>query len=95
MVSFIVRFRFATEDRVEVAETLRQLAAASRQEPGCINYIPHVVEGEPDTVLIYEQYQDDIALDAHRVSEHFRQFALGGLYQMMKERSVENLHALI
>jgi len=95
MVSFIVRFKFAPEERAEVAETLRLLAEASRQEPGCVSYIPHVMEGEPDTVLIYEQYRDDTALDAHRDSEHFMQYAVGGLYQMMKERNVENLHALL
>jgi quinol monooxygenase YgiN len=95
MVSFIVRLRFAPEDRAAVAETLSLLAAASRQEPGCVSYIPHVVEGDPDSVLIYEQYQDAAAQDAHRNSGHFKQFAVGGLYQMMKERSVENLHALI
>jgi quinol monooxygenase YgiN len=95
MVSLIVRFRFAPEDRAEVAETLRLLAAASRQEPGCVSYIPHQVEGDPDTVLIYEQYRDAAAQAAHRESEHFKQFAVGGLFQMMKERSVENLHALL
>jgi quinol monooxygenase YgiN len=95
MVSFIVRLRFAPEDRAEVAETLRLLAAASRKEPGCVSYIPHVVEGEPETVLLYEQYRDDAALDAHRDSEHFKQYAVGGLYQLMKDRNVENLHALL
>ena len=78
-----------------MAETLRLLAAASRQEPGCVSYIPHLVEGDPDTVLIYEQYRDAAAQDAHRDSEHYKQFAVGGLFQMMKERSVENLHALL
>ena len=34
MVSFIVRMKFAPEDRAEVAETLALLAKASRQEPG-------------------------------------------------------------
>jgi quinol monooxygenase YgiN len=95
MVSLIVRFRFAPEDRAEVAETLRLLAAASRQEPGCVSYIPHQVEGDPDTVLIYEQYRDAAAQAAHRESEHFKQYAVGGIFQMMKERSVENLHALL
>ena len=95
MVSLIVRFRFAPEDRAEVAETLRLLAAASRQEPGCVSYIPHLVEGDPDTVLIYEQYRDAAAQAAHRDSEHFKQYAVGGIFQMMKERSVENLHALL
>ena len=95
MISFAVRLKFAAEDRSDVAESLRALAAASRQEPGCVNYIPHFLEDEPCTVLIYEQYQDAKALAAHRESEHFKIHAVGGLYQKMKERSVENLVALV
>jgi hypothetical protein len=56
--------------------------------------VPHFVEGEPDAVVIYEQYRDERALEAHRASEHFQQYAIGGLYQMMKDRSVENLTAI-
>ena len=95
MISFTVRMTFAPEDRDDVAETLRLLAVASRQEPGCINYIPHHVEGDPDTVLIYEQYRDRDALAAHRESEHFKRHAVGGLYQKLRERSIENLVALV
>ena len=94
MVSFTVRMKFASEDRADVAETLRQLAAASRQEPGCISYIPHQLEDDPDVVIIYEQYQDAKALAAHRETAHFKQHAVGGLFQKMRERSVENLIAL-
>ena len=95
MVSFAVRLKFAPEDRADVAETLRQLATASRQEPGCVSYIPHQVEDDPDTVLIYEQYKDAQALAAHRDSDHFKKHAVGGLYQKMRERSMENLIALV
>jgi quinol monooxygenase YgiN len=95
MVSFIVRLKFAPEDRAEVAEILRLLAEASRQEPGCVSYVPHHVEGDPDTVLIYEQYRDAQAQAAHRESEHFKKYAVGGILQMMRERSVENLVALV
>jgi hypothetical protein len=52
IISFAVRLKFAPEDRDEVAESLRVLAAASQQEPGCINYIPHHLEDDPDTALI-------------------------------------------
>jgi len=95
MVSFTVRMTFASEDRADVAETLRVLAAASRQEPGCVSYIPHVVEGDPDTILIYEQYKDAKALAAHRETDHFKKHAVGGLYQKMRERAVENLVAVV
>jgi len=95
MISFAVRLKFASEDRADVAESLRLLAAASRQEPGCISYIPHHLEDDPDTVLIYEQYRDRKALIAHRESEHFKNYAVCGLYQKMRDRSVENLVALV
>lgn len=95
MVSFTVRMSFAPEDREEIAEILRALTLASRAEPGCVTYIPHAVEGDPDTVLIYEQYRDMAAADEHRQSAHFKRYAVGGLYQRMRERSREDLVALV
>lgn len=95
MITFTVRMTFAPEDRHEIAEILRALTAASRQEPGCVVYNPHCVEGEPDTVLIYEQYRDEAAAEAHRHSEHFKKYAVGGLYQKMRERTREDLQALV
>ena len=95
MVSFLVRMTFTPEDRLEIAEILRALTLASRAEPGCVTYVPHRVEGEPDMVLIYEQYVDPAAADAHRASAHFQKYAVGGLYQRMKERSREDLVALV
>jgi quinol monooxygenase YgiN len=95
MVSFIVRLKFSPEDRANVAEALRALATASRQEPGCVSYVPHYLEDDPDTVLIYEQYLDAKALAAHRELDHFKKHAVGGLFQMMRERSREDLVALV
>jgi len=95
MVSFTVRMRFADQDRQQISEILEKLAAASRQEPGCLSYIPHWVEDDPSTVLIYEQYRDGQSLDAHRASSHFKEFAVGGLYQLMRDRTVENLTAVV
>ncbi len=74
-----------------MAEMLATLAKASRKEPGCVSYVPHIVDGEPDTVVIYEQYKDQKAVEAHRASAHFKNYVVGGLYQMMLDRQVENL----
>lgn len=95
MVSFVVRFKFAPEDRDEVAEALRILTAASRQEPGCVTYIPHHADGDPDTIVIYEQYRDEDARAAHRASDHFKKYCVGVLFQKMKDRSLEDLVALV
>jgi quinol monooxygenase YgiN len=95
MVCFVVRFRFSPEDHQRVSDVLRPLALASRQEPGCVAYVPGFLDGDADTVLIYEQYVDEAALEAHRATEHFKQYAIGGLYQLMKERSIENMDAIV
>ncbi len=95
MISFVVRFTFIPEDRAEVADILRLLTAASRLEVGCVSYIPHHVEGDPDTIVLYEQYRDEDALTAHRASAHFKKYAVEGLFQKMKNRDRENLVALV
>lgn len=95
MVSFVVRFKFAPEDRADVAATVALLAAESRREPGCVTYIPHQVQDDPDTILIYEQYRDPEALEAHRATEHFKKYAIADLFQKVKERHIENLVALV
>jgi quinol monooxygenase YgiN len=94
MVSFTVRMRFEQDDHDKVVEFILPLAAASRKEPGCVTYVPHFVEGDPTTLVIYEQYKDEAALASHRASPHFAKYAIGGFVQLMKERHLENLTAL-
>ncbi len=85
---------FDQEEHEAVSEMLCKLSEASRKEPGCVSYIPHFVEGEGSTVVIYEQFANEAALEFHRSSPHFHQYAIGGLYQKMKKREMENLTAV-
>ena len=94
MISFTVRMTFRSTDRDEIVRILRELTRLSRQEDGCVSYIPHFVESSPDTVLIYEQYRNEAAVEHHRATPHFAKYAVGGLYQKMLERSLENLTAI-
>ncbi len=94
MISFTVRMRFDPGDVEEIRGHLVALTAESRKEPGCVNYVAHFLADEPATAFIYEQYLDDAALDFHRASPHFAEHAIGGLYQCMKERHVENMVAV-
>lgn len=94
MISFTVRMTFSPEDRAEIAEILSALTLASREEPGCATYVPHAVYGDPDTIVIYEQYTGQEAVEAHQQSAHFKRYAVGGLYQRMRERVREDLVAL-
>jgi quinol monooxygenase YgiN len=94
MISFTVRMTFRNDDREDIVQILRELTRLSRQEEGCVSYIPHFVESSPDTVLIYEQYRDEAAAERHRATPHFAKYAVGGLYQKMLDRSLENLTAI-
>jgi quinol monooxygenase YgiN len=94
MISFTVRMTFRSDDRAEILKILSELARLTRQEDGCVNYIPHFVESDPNTIVIYEQYRDEAATEHHRSTAHFAKYAVGGLYQKMLERIVENLTAI-
>jgi quinol monooxygenase YgiN len=94
MLSFTVRMRFEESDHEAIRANLIALTEGSRRESGCVSYIAHFISDDPCTVLIYEQYVDDAALEAHRATPHFKEHAIGGLYQRMRERHVENLTAV-
>jgi quinol monooxygenase YgiN len=63
----------------EVAIIFAKLQAASRQEPGCLTYTVHRHIDDPRRFFIYEQYRDAAALEAHRNSPHFQEFAVNAL----------------
>ncbi len=65
------------EDRV--VEIFRKLQSASRLEPGCLQYIVHRHKDDPHRIFIYEQYRDEAALENHRKSQHFQNFAVEAL----------------
>ena len=58
----------------------------SRQEPGCLMYVVHQRKDDPQRFLVYEQYKDEAALEAHRNSDHFQEYATNGVYTMIDER---------
>ena len=59
----------------EVSALFSKLTEESRKEQGCVMYQVHRHRTEPRRFLIYEQYNDDAALEAHRAAPHFLQYA--------------------
>ena len=70
------------------ADHLRQLAEATRREPGCVLYLVHRDAGDARRFFIYEQYRtaDDHA--AHRASDHYRRHAAAGFVPFEESRTV-------
>jgi quinol monooxygenase YgiN len=73
----------------DVIEMFQKLQAATRQEPGCINYVVQRSRENPRHYLVYEQYKNEAALEEHRNSTHFKQFATDGVFRFVEERRAE------
>jgi quinol monooxygenase YgiN len=82
----VVKMRAAEGNVDEVVATMKELAAATRQEPGCVHYIPVQDPEDPRNFLFYEQYVDEAAFEAHGASEHFQRLAAGKLFGLLESR---------
>jgi quinol monooxygenase YgiN len=85
----VVSLKIAEGRENEVTEMFRKLEAATRQEPGCITYIVQRSRENSRYYLVYEQYRDEAALEAHRNSTHFKQYATDGVFRFVEERKAE------
>jgi quinol monooxygenase YgiN len=87
-MSFVLVVRMHAKEGLEerAVEVMRELAAETHREPGCELYIPCRNPENPRSVLIYEQYVDRAAFDAHAASDHFQRLAAGELFDLMESR---------
>ena len=73
-----------TGDTIE--PLLAELAAATRDETGCLLYLVNRSTTAADTFVLYEHYVDEDALAAHRDSPHFQRIGVGQVIPMLDER---------
>jgi quinol monooxygenase YgiN len=82
----VVRMKANEGSEARAAEIARELAEASRAEPGCESYVPCRDPEDSRSFLIYEAYRDKEAFEAHGATEHFQRLALGELFPLMESR---------
>jgi len=75
MVVLAVTWMSKVGREAEVEAFFSKLTEAARKEPGCLMFQVHRHKTDPRRFFIYEQYKDDAALEAHRATPHFLQFA--------------------
>ena len=73
----------------DVIESFRKLQEETRREPGCINFFVQRSRENPRIYMVYEQYEDEAALHAHRETPHFQQHGKNGFYRFVQERRAE------
>lgn len=73
----------------QALELFRTMTTHTRAEPGCRMYVAHRSTTEPRKFFLYEQYNDQAALDAHRAAPYFQQYVQQGLFPIIESRSPE------
>jgi len=75
MIVLAVTWKSRPGHEADVTELFRTLTAESRKEPGCLMYQVHRQKDDSARFFIYEQYKDEAALEAHRQTPHFQEYA--------------------
>jgi len=86
MIVLAVTWQAKAGQEERAAELFRELQRESRKEPGCAMYVVHRHNDDPRSFFIYEQYHNQVALDAHRATPHFLKIARGSLQQCAERK---------
>jgi autoinducer 2-degrading protein len=89
MICVAVTYLIQPGHEDEAVSLFRELIPATRAEPGCRMYLVHRSTTEPRKFFLYEQYDDQAALDAHRAAPHFERCVKNGLFPILESRLPE------
>ena len=86
-------------ERDNYLAALTENGKASVTEPGCHAFNIQVLASDPNHVFIYEVYDNEAALQAHRATEHFKKYAAATAKMVAKREArpmsivAANVHA--
>jgi len=88
-VAIVVRYQAMEGTGDEVAALLARHAAATRAEPGNLDFVALRSTGDPDAFVLYERYASQAAFEAHTASAHYEGIAVAQIRPRLKDRTVE------
>lgn len=94
MICVAVTYVVQPEHVDRAVELFKVLTEHTRAEPGCRTYLAHRSASDPRRFFLYEQYDDQAALDAHRAAPHFEIYVKEGLFPIIESRTPELYHPL-
>jgi quinol monooxygenase YgiN len=89
----IARYEIAPGNEAEVHALLPQLAAASREETGCLAFDVFVGIDDARQVALLERYDSRESFAAHRETEHFQRLVVDGYVPLLASRTIEEYDA--
>ena len=70
----------------EVAAVLRTAVRNSRTEPGCVLFMANRSAEDPRRFVMYEQFVDKAAFDAHLATDSFKENVAGRILPLLESR---------
>lgn len=61
-------------ERENFLAAIKENGAAAAKEPGCLRFDILNLASDPNHFFLYEVYQNEAALKAHRETDHFKKF---------------------
>jgi len=89
MIVLIVHMTLKPGTADECIRLMHAQAEASLKEPGCLQFLVHQSIENPLHFALYEAYQDEAALAAHRATPHFARYITGGIDALIESRTRE------
>ena len=87
MICVAVTYLVLPNREEEAIDLFTKMTEASLLEPGCRMYQVHRSGQEPRRFFLYELYDDEKAVEAHRASAHFEQHVQRGLFRIIESRT--------
>lgn len=95
MLILIASYRAQPGTGTQVVIALQAMQnAVAASEPECLSYQPARALDDPDAFVIYEVYKNAAALDAHRLTPHFRAIIEAHVLPLLAERIVRQYSPL-
>ena len=88
-VALIVHYQARPGMGDEVAALLARHTAATRAEPGNLDFVALRGTEDPDSFVLYERYSSADAFKAHQASPHFEGIAVAQIRPLLAERRLE------
>ena len=87
-VAIVVHYQAQPGRADEVAALLARHTAATRAEPGNLDFVALRSSEDPDSFVLYERYESEEAFKAHQASPHFEGIAVVQIRPLLAERTL-------
>ena len=88
-VAIVVRYQAQPGRGNEVAALLARHTAATRAEPGNLDFVALRGTEDRDSFVLYERYAGADAFEAHTASPHYEGIAVAQIRPLLADRTVE------